>query len=110
MTRAADMSTQPPSVKHFTTSKRTTAHNPLMKMRQSSREATTKRFPQKKTEFSLKTSKSGMLDQAKVSTTTKTVNAVDTYGLKMSVDTNHSSALNDMGRLQATGNVSRMCK
>ena len=41
-----------------------------------------------------------MLDQAKVSTTTKIVTAVDTHGLKMSVDTN----------LQATAIVSGMCK
>ena len=102
--------TQPSSVKHCTTSQRTTTRNPSMKMRQSSREATTKRYPQKKTESSLKTSKSGMLDQAKVSITTKTGNAVITDGLKMSVDTNHISALNDMGRLQATGIVSGMCK
>ena len=97
--------TQPSTVKHFTTSQRTTTRYPLIKMRQSSREATTARYPQNKTEFSIETSKSGMLDQAKVSTTTKTVNAVDTYGFKMSVDTNHSSAMNDMGTLQATGIV-----
>mgnify|MGYP001799105932 CR=1 FL=1 len=102
--------TQPSTVKHFTTSQRTTTRYPLIKMRQSSREATTARYPQNKTEFSIEASKSGMLDQTKVSTTTKIVTAVDTHGLKMSVDTNHISALNDMGRLQATGIVSRMCK
>ena len=78
-------------------------------MWQNSREATTTRYPQNKTEFSIKTSKSVMLDQAKVSTTTTIATAVQKDGLTMSVDTNHSSTLNNMGRPQVTGIVSGMC-